>query len=375
MDACQASSHGPATRCVEETLAFGQSRAKEHPADVGALELTALAIGTSAVGLTLAIVVYALGSFLLMRRHTTARTLGISLRELARETVLAGITQPFLPLFYLLGYRMDPFFVRIARERDPAAGFATRVPVVFVHGYMQNRVGFFGLALQLARRRVGPLYGFNYPWFMSIASNARRLERFIERVCVETRSSAVDLVCHSMGGLVAMEMMRAEACATKSERDSKLKVRRCVTIATPHAGVVWRGPMLGIGATSLRRGSKLLEAHAGFTLTVPTLSLFSSHDNIVHPKETSSLLRRGGRDVEVEGFGHLAILFSSAVADHVASFLSEDGAEGTSAAAPQSATAHGRGSEVIVAAQKEPDVRAIDPNGSSVAERSADPRP
>jgi hypothetical protein len=148
-------------------------------------------------------------------------------------------------------------------------------------------------------------------------------------------------------------------------------VRRCVTIATPHAGVIWRGPMIGIGATSLRRGSKLLEAHAGFTLTVPTLSLFSSHDNIVHPKETSSLVRRGGRDVEVEGFGHLAILFSSAVADHVASFLAEDGDAGSRAAA-DTAAAHGRGSAAIVAAQKEPDVRAIDPNGSGLAERSVE---
>jgi pimeloyl-ACP methyl ester carboxylesterase len=189
------------------------------------------------------------------------------------------------------------------------------VPIVFVHGYMQNRVGFVGLARALARRGLGPTFGFNYPWFIPITANAERLDRFLESVCKETGSSVVDLVCHSMGGLLAMEMMGSEA------KRHQLKVRRCVTIATPHAGVMWRGPLLGIGAASLRRGSKLLTAHAGVKLAVPCLSIFSTHDNVVFPKESSSLALRGGQDVEVEGLAHLAILFSPKVAEHVATFL------------------------------------------------------
>jgi predicted alpha/beta hydrolase family esterase len=161
------------------------------------------------------------------------------------------------------------------------------------------------------------MFGFNYPWFSTITNNAARLERFVERVCKETGSTTVDLVCHSMGGLVAIEMMRDEV------RRESLKVRRCVTIASPHAGVMWQGPLLGFGAGSLRRGSKLLEAHAEHKLTVPCLSVYSTHDNIVHPKESSSLALRGGRDVEVDGPAHLAILFSPKVAEHVAEFLRE----------------------------------------------------
>jgi len=250
------------------------------------------------------IIVYVFGSFLLMGRHVGERHYGHSLRELVRELVIAALTQPILPLFYLIGYRMQ-------------RGKAGAVPIVFVHGYMQNRVGFVGLARALARKGLGPMFGYNYPWFASIAWNARRLERFVERVCQETGSDAVDLVCHSMGGLIAMEMMSDEA------RRRDVKVRRCVTIATPHAGVMWQGPLLGIGATSLRRGSKLLEAHADVKLDIPCLSVFSSHDNVVHPKESSSLALRGGRDVEVDGPAHLAILFSPKVAEHVASFLAE----------------------------------------------------
>lgn len=278
----------------------------------------------STVGATVLLVgggiaVYAFGSFFLMGRHVGVRERGRALRELVRELWIAAITQPFLPLFYVVGRRMDSFFAQHGKEALAAAAGARapRVPIVFVHGYMQNRVGFLGLARMLARTGLGPMFGFNYPWFSSIASNAKRLERFVEKVCKETGSAAVDLVCHSMGGLVAMEMMRNEA------KREDLKVRRCVTIATPHAGVVWRGPLLGFGAASLRRGSKLLEAHAGQKLTVPCLSVYSTHDNIVHPKESSSLALRGGRDVEVEGPAHLSILFSPAVANHVAEFLRE----------------------------------------------------
>ena len=282
-----------------------------------AAEVALAAVGATAILVSGAIAVYAFGSFLLMGRHVGARERSRSLRELARELWIAGVTQPLLPLFYFLGHRMDAFFVQRGKEGLAAVSVVPRTPIVFVHGYMQNRVGFLGLARALARIGLGPMFGFNYPWFSSIASNARRLERFVDSVCKETGSATVDLVCHSMGGLIAVEMMSDEA------RRESLKVRRCVTIASPHAGVMWQGPLLGFGAASLRRGSKLLEAHAGHKLTVPCLSVYSTHDNIVHPKESASLALRGGRDVEVDGPAHLSILFSPEVAEHVAEFLRE----------------------------------------------------
>lgn len=269
----------------------------------------AAGIAGGAIAFAIGIAVYVLGSFFLMAAHTTRRPFGISLRELMREALLAAVTQPLLPLFYFVGRRMDGFLLRRAS--------AGKTPIVFVHGYMQNRVGFVGLARALTRKGLGPLYAINYPWFSTLEENAKRLDRFIAEVCEETGAPAVDLVCHSMGGLVAVEMMRDEA------KKDTLKVRRLVTIATPHAGVMWRGPIFGSGGANLRRGSKLLEAHAGHTLAVPTLSVYSTHDNIVHPKETSSLAKRGGTDFEVDGAAHLSILFSPVVVDQVATFLSE----------------------------------------------------
>ncbi|WP_218275531.1 hypothetical protein, partial [Pseudomonas sp. MPR-R3A] len=92
-------------------------------------------------------------------------------------------------------------------------------------------------------------------------------------VCRERGVERVDLVCHSLGGVVATEYLRHGGA----------RVRRCVTIASPHAGVAWRGPIIGACADELRAGSDHALARAEHALPVPCLSIFSTHDNVVHP--------------------------------------------------------------------------------------------
>jgi predicted alpha/beta hydrolase family esterase len=262
-----------------------------------ASSLIAAAAGLLAL-LGLGVLSYLLGSFLLMQAHVERRPLGETAADVFQELLWIVLVQPLLPLFYFVGRRMG--------GRDGG------VPVVFVHGYMQNRVGFLGLARALARRGMGPLYGFNYPFFAPVLSNAERLTRFVDRVRAETGAPQVDLVCHSMGGLVAL------ACA---RRAGVGPLRRVVTIASPHAGVAFRGPIPFASGRDLRRGAAVLVDLAAEKLPLPTLSIFSLQDNVVHPSTTSSLAARGGRDVPLTRGSHLSILFRDDVAEHVAGFL------------------------------------------------------
>ena len=94
-----------------------------------------LAGGT--VVLAIGILVYVFGSFFLMGPHAARRSIGATWKEMLREIFLAAITQPFLPIFYFVGRRMDSFLL--------ARATAGKTPIIFVHGYMQNRVDFFGL--------------------------------------------------------------------------------------------------------------------------------------------------------------------------------------------------------------------------------------
>lgn len=90
--------------------------------------------------------------------------------------------------------------------------------------------------------------------------------------------------------------------------------------------MTWRGPVLGLSGTQMREGGVYLKERAERILGIPTLSIFSSHDNIVHPPATSALAGRGGVDFEVRDLGHLAILFAPEVATEVARFLGAEGA-------------------------------------------------
>ena len=270
------------------------------------------ALQTVALVFTASMVVvfgYVAGSFFFMRAHTEARGLAASFRAALRETFWVILTQPLLPLYFFVGRRM---------------GRGDGQPVVFIHGYLQNRVNFLGLARALTRAKVGPLYGFNYPFTSDIVASAKRLARFVEDVCRETGRPQVDLVAHSLGGLVALEYMHSDqgmAC-----------VRRCVTVASPHAGVTWRGPVLGLSGTQMRQGGGYLKERAERVLGIPTLSIFSTHDNIVHPPTTSALAGRGGIDFEVRDLGHLAILFAPEVATEVTRFLGAPGGSEKNAA-------------------------------------------
>jgi pimeloyl-ACP methyl ester carboxylesterase len=289
------------TRPLAKALARGAQRPymRPHVQDPGLIG-TVLWLVTGVVALFIVgVIIYVFGSFLLMRAHTEPRPWGAMMREAAREIFWTLLIQPLLPIGYFLGHRL---------------GDGDGRPVVFVHGYTQNRVNFLGLARALRRARLGPLYGFNYPWHLAIDESARRLGRFIERVCAETKTEAVDIVAHSMGGLVALEHLHL---ATPP------RVRKLVTIAGPHGGVAWRGPVFGRGGASLRRGGEFLVDRVGRQIAIPVLSIYSTHDNIVHPPSTSSLATRGGKDAIVSTAGHLAILFDPQVAREVISFLGD----------------------------------------------------
>jgi len=264
--------------------------------EIAALVATAVA-GTLVGG----ILVYVGVSYVLMRAHVDRRAALRHAAEALREIAWAGITQPLLPLFYLVGRRL-------------ARGDG--VPVVMVHGYTQNRVDFLRLARDCARAGLGPIYGFNYPWFSTVHASAGRLARFCDDVRRETGATQVDLVAHSLGGLVAMEYLHDGGRAA---------VRRVVTIASPHAGVAWRGPIVGACGPQMRGGSTFLAERASRPVPIPCLSVYSTHDNVVHPPATSRLAARGARDHEVEHVGHLAILFDPRVSRAVAGFLNQPG--------------------------------------------------
>lgn len=256
-----------------------------------------IALGVAGVLLAAALV-YLFGSFFIMAAHVERRPGQHHAKAMLRELYYVLITQPLIPLYFFFGRRM---------------GGGDDIPVIFVHGYFQNRADFWWLARQFRKRSKGPLYGFNYPWFDSVHRNVPRLDRFVERVCAETGADRVTLVAHSLGGLVCLDYSHSP--------DGTRRVAHCITIGTPHNGVKWRGPIPGRVAGDLREGGQFHAERRARAVPSPTLSVYSTHDNIVHPPTTSALGPRGGDDVAIEGLGHLSLLYSPEVARVLIEFI------------------------------------------------------
>jgi triacylglycerol lipase len=242
--------------------------------------------------------VYVVVSYVAGVRYVPRRGGWATARAMLREMGLAMWTQPLMPLFQaVLGVRLG--------------SGGGRVPVVLVHGYFQNRVDFLYLARRLRRAGSGPLFAVNFFWPQRLERSSATVERFVDWVRAETGAERVDLLTHSTGGLLGFDLMEHRPDV----------VRHAAMVALPGRGVPWRGPLIGTAGNQLRVGSFYRGDREPVADTVPVLSVYSAHDNVVHPASTSRVEGPCATNVEVEGPGHLAVLFDRRVADEVIRFL------------------------------------------------------
>jgi len=74
---------------------------------------------------------------------------------------------------------------------------------------------------------------------------ARQLARVIEMVKAVTRAPAVNLICHSMGGLIARYLIQR---VYSSREEAEGNVNKLVTLGTPHRGIAFQGANMALPA-------------------------------------------------------------------------------------------------------------------------------
>jgi pimeloyl-ACP methyl ester carboxylesterase len=197
---------------------------------------------------------------------------------------------------------------------DGAAQLPTEAkpPVVLLHGFIDNRSVFVLLRRSLAQHGRQQIESLNYsPLTCDIRAAAELLGRHIEGICERTGSERVDVVGHSLGGLIARYYVQ---CLGGDAR-----VRTLVTLGTPHSGtrVVPLANAHPI-VRQMRPGSELLEE-----LTRPApgcrthfVSFWSDLDHLMDPLETACIDHEDlmAENVRVTGIGHLALPVHPAVA-------------------------------------------------------------
>jgi triacylglycerol esterase/lipase EstA (alpha/beta hydrolase family) len=236
------------------------------------------------------------------------------LRAAAVELLTTIALLPLWPLWWLVGATYET--VTEGDPPDPTQPRARR-PIIFLHGLAMNRTNWLWLGRRLARLGFGPLYGTTYFSPQSVERSARHLARFIDRVLARERAAgrpadAVDIVAHSLGGLVARFYIERAGGAAR--------VGRLITIATPHNGTVLARFGLVPAVRALRPGANGAVRPAG---RVRYASIWSRADSLVVPPESASIAP-AGVDRAFDDLGHLSLLLSPRVLDAVVEQLQND---------------------------------------------------
>lgn len=200
----------------------------------------------------------------------------------------------FFALFAVIQPFASAFFPVRARQRSKE-----RPPVILVHGYNCNE-GLWWL-IRLRSKGLAVETMDLEPPFASIDTFADHLHRRIESCLRDAGAAQVQLVTHSMGGLAARAYLK---------RYGGGRVQKLVTLACPHHGTRLARLGLGQNAREMELGSAWL-AGLPEPVPVPTVNIWSAHDNFVGPQTSARLA--GAKDIMLTGIGHLSFLFSRRV--------------------------------------------------------------
>jgi pimeloyl-ACP methyl ester carboxylesterase len=194
-------------------------------------------------------------------------------------------------------------------------------PIILLHGYAMNRANFVVLARRLAAAGLGPIFGFEYWTLGRVAAGARQLGWFVDQVRAATGADDVDLVGHSMGGVVARYYV--------SFGGGDERVHHLVTLGSPHAGTDISGMGIGHASKELIVGSRLVTrlgsspapVHAKLT------TILSEADALVPARAQPAIA--GAERIVYPDLGHVALLGSRRVARDVIERLTAPAAAST----------------------------------------------
>lgn len=198
-------------------------------------------------------------------------------------------------------------FERTVLRADPPLAPDPRLPVILVHGYFSNRGTLCALARALDRAGAGPVFVPSLPAILApIGTFAAHLDRVVREVTEATGQPRAILVCHSMGGLAARAWLGEHGAG---------RVAGIVTLGSPHHGTALASLGAGENGRQMRRGSVFLDGlerdERGRGAPCPALSVYTVHDNLVAPQDSSRL--EWARNVAIAGVGHLAMLADARV--------------------------------------------------------------
>jgi len=184
-------------------------------------------------------------------------------------------------------------------------GRADKTPIIFVHGLYHNHTAWYLYLRWFRRWGWSHMKAINLRGkFRSIHEFARILAEEVEKVLAESQSDQVDLVGQSMGGLVIRSYL--------TENSARAKIRRVVTLGSPHGGSKLAVLGLGQAAKEMIPGSAFLESLNQGVQIPESGRFYAIHtivDNMVLPNESTKLTWDGVENLETRIVNHVGLVF------------------------------------------------------------------
>jgi hypothetical protein len=200
-------------------------------------------------------------------------------------------------LMQVLLYKVEAAPRRLVAPADPGP------PVLCVHGFTQDRTNFGKLRRTLwDRGRPSEAIDLGLPG-RHPSAYAPRLIAALEEIEAEHPHEPVDVVCHSMGGVLLRHVL-------VERPDLAARIGTIVTLGSPHHGTAAsRGFRFLPEAVGLNRRSPWISGLPTFAELAPharSVTVGGSADYVVYPLETCHL--EGSERVDLRGLGHAGML-------------------------------------------------------------------
>jgi pimeloyl-ACP methyl ester carboxylesterase len=195
------------------------------------------------------------------------------------------------------------------RKQDP-----TRLPILFIHGVFHNRATFAWLKQKLVWEGWSSFQELNlFTSLRSIPVLAEQTALEIDSLLKKLQVQQVDIIAHSLGGLVARHYLQ------KMGGDGK--VRNLFTLGTPHQGTRWSRFAVLPHLKQLAPQSELLEElnRAPSPEKTQVTVIYGTLDIFTLPRHSGAW--RGVDNIELDQVGHAGLLFSKRVAQIILSRL------------------------------------------------------
>lgn len=186
-------------------------------------------------------------------------------------------------------------------------------PLIFVHGLGGGRGDFLLMAQYLRLKGRKRHYKIKFQKGQSIHQMAGALARFVREVTKVTKQKKVDLVAHSLGGLVAR--------AAVIEHGMQMSVKTLITLGSPHRGTHPARYLHSKIIKDLRPESAYLKGlnKKRWPKRVKGFAFWSRNDLFILPPESG--IGDGMKAVEMTPFTHYSYLIDPLCWSRVAEIL------------------------------------------------------